>query len=88
VVFYWIPAHEGIDSNEKADKLAKIIAVRRPMPNKAKRMVWLGTATKRIVRERLKKEWVQVWKKKKSSHLIKYLIQAPGPQVLWYWKGL
>jgi hypothetical protein len=58
------------------------------MSDKAEWMVRLGAAAKRVVRERLKKDWVQVWKKKKSSHLIKHLIQAPAPQVLQYWKGL
>jgi hypothetical protein len=88
VIFHWIPAHEGIDGNEKADELAKTAAVRGPMPNEAEGMVRLGAAAKRAVRERLKKEWVQAWKKEKTSRLTKRLIQAPGPQVLRYWKGL
>jgi hypothetical protein len=33
------------------------------MPDEAKRMVRLGAAAKRVVRERLKKEWGQAWKK-------------------------
>jgi hypothetical protein len=88
VVFHWIPAHEGIDGNEKADELTKTAAVRGPMPNEIKWMVRLGAAAKRVVRERLKKEWVQAWKKEKTSCPTKHLIQTPGPQVLWYWKGL
>jgi hypothetical protein len=80
VVFHWIPAHDGIDNNEKADKLVKAAAVRGPMPDEAERMVRLGAAAKRVVRERLKKE--------KTSCPTKRPIQAPGPQVLRYWKGL
>jgi hypothetical protein len=87
VIFHWIPAHDGIDGNEKADELAKAAAVRGPMPKEAKRMVRLGAAAKRVVRERLKKDWVQAWKEK-TSHLTTHLIQAPGPQVLRYWKRL
>jgi ribonuclease HI len=79
VIFHWIPAHEGIDSNEKTDKLAKAAAVRGPMPDEAERMVQLGAAAKRVVRERLKKEWVQAWKKEKTSCPTKYLR---------YWKRL
>jgi hypothetical protein len=51
-------------------------------------MIQLGAVAKRVVRERLKKEWVQAWKKKKTSCPTKHLIQAPGPQVLRYWKRL
>jgi hypothetical protein len=87
VIFNWIPAHDDIDGNEKADELAKAAAVRGPMSNKANHMVWLGAAAKRVVRERLKKEWVQAWKKK-TSRPTKHLIQARGPQVPRYWKGL
>jgi ribonuclease HI len=36
VVFHWISAHEGIDDNEKADKLVKTAAVRGPMPDETK----------------------------------------------------
>jgi hypothetical protein len=50
--------------------------------------VLLGAAAKRVVRERSKKDWVQAWKKEKTSRPAKRLIQAPGPQVLRYWKGL
>jgi hypothetical protein len=46
------------------------------MLDKTKWMIQLGAAVKRVVRERLKKEWVQVWKKKKTSCLIIYLIQT------------
>jgi hypothetical protein len=88
VVFYWIPAHEGIDGNEKVDELVKTAAVRGSMPDEAKWMVRLGAAAKRVVRERLMKEWVQAWKKEKTSCPTKRLIQAPGPQALRYWKGL
>jgi tubulin alpha len=88
VIFHWIPAHEGIDGNEKADELAKAVVVRGPMPDEAEQMVRLGAAAKRVVRERLKKEWVQAWQKEKTSRPTKRLIQTPGPQVLRYWKGL
>jgi ribonuclease HI len=36
VVFYWIPAHEGINNNKKIDKLVKLAVVRGPMPDKTK----------------------------------------------------
>jgi hypothetical protein len=88
VVFYWIPAHDGIDGNEKADELVKAAAVRGPMSEEAKWMVQLRAAAKRVVRERSKKDWVQVWKKEETSRLTKHLFQAPGPQVLRYWKRL
>jgi ribonuclease HI len=58
VVFHWIPAHDGIDGNDKTDELAKAAAVRGPMSKKAKQMVQLGAAAKRVVRERSKKDWV------------------------------
>jgi hypothetical protein len=74
VIFHWIPAHEGIDGNEKVDELVKIAVVRGPILNKTKQLVRLGAAAKRVVREWLKKEWVQAWKKKKSSCLTKHLI--------------
>jgi hypothetical protein len=61
---------------------------RAPLPEEAKEVVRLGAAAKRVVRERLKKEWVQAWKKEKTSRSTKRLIQAPCPQVLRYWKGL
>jgi hypothetical protein len=51
-------------------------------------MVQLGAAAKRVVRGWSKKDWVQAWKKEKTSRPTKHLIQAPGPQVLRYWKGL
>jgi ribonuclease HI len=78
VVFHWIPAHYGIDGNKKADKLAKAAAVRGPIPDEAKQMVRLRAAAKRVVRKRLKKVWVQAWKKKKTSRPTKHLTQAPG----------
>jgi hypothetical protein len=87
MVFYWILTHEDIDDNKKTNKLTKIVVVRGSMPNKTKQMIRLGAAAKRTVRERLKNEWVQAWKKK-TSCLTRHLIQAPGPQVLQYWKGL
>jgi hypothetical protein len=83
VVFYWIPAHVGIDGSEKADRLAKVAAVRGPLPVEAEQLIRLGAA-KRVVRERSKVDWVQAWKKEKTSHPTKRLIQAPGPQVLQY----
>jgi hypothetical protein len=58
-----VQAHVGIDGNEKADELAKAVAVRGSMPEEAKQMVQLGDAAKRVVRERSRKDWMQAWKK-------------------------
>jgi hypothetical protein len=82
----WLDPHGP--AKHEANKLVKTAAVRGPMPEKAKWMVQLEAAAKRVVTERSKKDWVQAWKKEKTSHLMKHLIQAPGPQVLRYWKGL
>jgi hypothetical protein len=87
VVFRWIPAHVGIDGNEKANELTKTAAVRGPMPEEAKQMVQLGAAAKRMVGELAKENWVQAWKKEKPNCPTKRLVNVPGPQVVRYWKG-
>jgi ribonuclease HI len=88
VVFHWIPAHVGIDGNERAYELAKEAAVRGSMLEEVKRMVRLGAAANRVVRERAKEKWVQAWRKEKTSRPTKWLVKAPDSQVLRYWKGL
>jgi ribonuclease HI len=88
VVFNWIPAHVGIDGNEKADELAKAAAVRGPLPVEAGQLISLGAAAKRVVGERSKMDWVQAWRKEKTSGPTKRPVKAPVPQVLRHWKWL
>ncbi|KAF7585354.1 hypothetical protein BBP40_011164 [Aspergillus hancockii] len=71
-------------SSLRADELAKAAAVRGPLPIEEGQLIRLAVAAKGVVREQSKMDWVQAWKKKTSRQS---LVQAPGPQVLRYWKG-
>ncbi|KAJ5766658.1 reverse transcriptase [Penicillium nucicola] len=85
----WIPAHQGVLSNEIVDQHAKE-AAQKPddAQNPHNRYIRLAAATKRRFRQEAKIEWETAWALEKTGRPTRRLIETPSRKTLEYWSGL
>ena len=71
VTFFWVPAHVGLQGNERADKLAK----RALKANRVEMQVSISKAeVKSVIKEKIYKKWQSMWdRESRGRHL--YQIQ-------------
>ncbi|EDN02399.1 predicted protein [Histoplasma mississippiense (nom. inval.)] len=97
VEFYWIPAHQGIEGNELADKLAKEATGCRQQRGRRGRMITVNTedtadtpdflrhlisAAKSELHRQTQAQWERDWENESSGRATYALTPAPGPTVL------
>ncbi|KAI9035835.1 ribonuclease H family protein [Aspergillus affinis] len=88
----WIPAHIGVEGNEKADKAAKETTIRgvklssvRP---RDRPIIRLAAAAKRDVRQRLRTEWTKQWERQKVGRPTRRLLSKPDKKNLRLYEHL
>jgi ribonuclease HI len=84
----WVPAHLGIEGNERADTEAKAAALQGLNWTNNKPIRQLAAAAKRRVRGRIKARWKKEWDKSKSARYLQRVVKAPGKATLEPYSGL
>ncbi|KAI9034763.1 ribonuclease H family protein [Aspergillus affinis] len=88
----WIPAHIGVEGNERADKAAKEAAIKGVKLSSVKLrdrpIVRLAAAAKRDVRQRLRTEWTEQWKRQKIGRPTRRLLPKPDKKNLRLYEHL
>ncbi|EDN09159.1 predicted protein [Histoplasma mississippiense (nom. inval.)] len=97
VEFYWIPAHQGIEGNELADKLAMEATGCRQQRGRRGRMITVDTddtaatpdflrhlisAAKSEIHRQTQVQWERDWENESSGRATYALTPAPSPTVL------
>jgi ribonuclease HI len=94
VKFQWVPAHIGIEGNEKADQLAKqATGWREQGQPKPPATPWeftirLVAALNREEKEMVKREWAEQWRITKSGQTLRALVPEITKKTLEIYKGL
>ncbi|KAI9043619.1 uncharacterized protein KD926_003389 [Aspergillus affinis] len=84
----WIPAHIGIEGNERADETAKRAAIKgielssvRPRELAARPITRLAAAAKTDVRRRIQAQWAKWWERQQVGKPTKRLIPKPNKKM-------
>ncbi|XP_020297787.1 uncharacterized protein LOC109862210 [Pseudomyrmex gracilis] len=75
ITLVWVPGHQGIRGNEIADGLAKLGTLEEPAGQKVGVLFAVG---KNCIRDRLKREHQDSWKKLKNCRQARLLMSQPS----------
>ncbi|KAI9035570.1 ribonuclease H family protein [Aspergillus affinis] len=91
----WIPAHIGVEGNERADEAAKRAAIKGielssvgPRDLAARPITGLAAAAKTDVRRGIQAQWAKWWERQQVGKPTKRLIPKPKKKVLRMYEGL